>query len=549
MIVANVLPNGEIVTSAVVVSNSVNFEEVKFVFPENWDGLTKTAVFTKGSKTVSIILDDNNELYTGDDTCLVPHEIITPPEFAISVFGYLDGVRATSARGTVTVIPSGYELGDAPQPPTPTVYEQIVDIINDTKEIAQSVRDDADEGEFDGKSAYEVAIENGFVGTEAEWILSLQGEDGEDGVSGVIVSETEPADEDIKVWINPNGDADVFSPTVEIQEITDGHRVIVTDVEGEKSFEVMNGPKGDKGENGIDGKSAYEIALDEGFIGTEAEWLNSIKGEKGDIGPQGIQGEAGPQGEQGPPGPKGNDGTVSFENLTPEQKESLKGEAADLTDYVKNTDYATDSKAGVVKVRGDGAFGIIMEANKNLMIKMASNAGIDARASTQMPIVPNNLEYAVKSALTTNHSLTLTEEEQSAAQEWLGITGSADIPIIQAEAGANIGSVGTPTVTANTSGDVTTFTFNYLKGARGNTGAKGDKGDTGAQGIQGIQGEKGEKGDTGPQGIQGDKGEKGDKGDKGDTPVKGTDYFTDADKTEIINAVITALPKYAGEVI
>lgn len=32
------------------------------------------------------------------------------------------------------------------------------------------------------------------------------------------------------------------------------------------------------------------------------------------------------------------------------------------------------------------------------------------------------------------------------------------------------------------------------------------------------------------------------KGDKGDTPVKGIDYFTDADKQEIINAVLAALP-------
>jgi hypothetical protein len=41
-------------------------------------------------------------------------------------------------------------------------------------------------------------------------------------------------------------------------------------------------------------------------------------------------------------------------------------------------------------------------------------------------------------------------------------------------------------------------------------------------------------------------GAKGDKGDKGDTPIKGTDYYTEADKTEIINAVIAALPVAEG---
>lgn len=37
----------------------------------------------------------------------------------------------------------------------------------------------------DGKSAYELALENGFEGTEEEWLESLQGTDGEDGHSPV----------------------------------------------------------------------------------------------------------------------------------------------------------------------------------------------------------------------------------------------------------------------------------------------------------------------------------------------------------------------------
>ena len=48
-----------------------------------------------------------------------------------------------------------------------------------------------------------------------------------------------------------------------------------------------------KGESGNDGKSAYQIAVEKGFIGTEAEWIISLKGETGSIGPQGIQGPKG----------------------------------------------------------------------------------------------------------------------------------------------------------------------------------------------------------------------------------------------------------------
>ena len=56
---------------------------------------------------------------------------------------------------------------------------------------------------------------------------------------------------------------------------------------------------------GAPGKSAYEIAVEQGFIGDEQEWLASLKGEKGDPGPKGA---AGARGEAGPAGPKGDKG-------------------------------------------------------------------------------------------------------------------------------------------------------------------------------------------------------------------------------------------------
>lgn len=95
------------------------------------------------------------------------------------------------------------------------------------------------------------------------------------------------------------------------------------------------------------------------------------------------------------------------------------------------------------------------------------------------------------------------------------------------------------------------------QGAKGETGAQGipgEKGDAGAKGEQGAQGAQGPKGDMGPQGPKGDTGEtgsqgpKGDKGDPGVTPVKGTDYYTAADKAEMVAAVLAALPVYGGEV-
>jgi hypothetical protein len=47
--------------------------------------------------------------------------------------------------------------------------------------------------------------------------------------------------------------ADGFSPIVNVEAIEGGHRVTITDVEGEKSFDVLNGVDGKDGQNGKDG--------------------------------------------------------------------------------------------------------------------------------------------------------------------------------------------------------------------------------------------------------------------------------------------------------
>lgn len=96
-----------------------------------------------------------------------------------------------------------------------------------------------------------------------------------------------------------------------------------------------------------------------------------------------------------------------------------------------------------------------------------------------------------------------------------------------------------------------------FQGEQGPKGEKGDKGDTGATGQQGPigptgpQGDKGDKGDTGdagPKGDKGDTGATGPQGPAGATPVKGTDYWTAADRQSMVNDVIAALPVYGGEV-
>lgn len=68
---------------------------------------------------------------------------------------------------------------------------------------------------------------------------------------------------------------------------------------------------------------------------------------------------------------------------------------------------------------------------------------------------------------------------------------STYLKTITATSGPNIDAVGTPTVTATTTGNATTLTFNYLKGIQGFQGFQGKSGVDGLQGIQGIQGATG----------------------------------------------------------
>ena len=59
---------------------------------------------------------------------------------------------------------------------------------------------------------------------------------------------------------------------------------------GRDGIDGTNGKDGINGTNGTDGKSAYEIAKDNGFVGSEDDWLDSLKGEKGDSGSNGANG-------------------------------------------------------------------------------------------------------------------------------------------------------------------------------------------------------------------------------------------------------------------
>lgn len=133
------------------VADSVKFDKVRFTFPDDWEGYTKTAVFkTENGQTINVILDKTNPLCVNENECYIPHEVLKAPHFYLSVFGVLGESVATTTQKKVEVLQSGYAEGDEPSDPTPTEYQQIINLVDEVKNIAQSVRDDADNGVFDG---------------------------------------------------------------------------------------------------------------------------------------------------------------------------------------------------------------------------------------------------------------------------------------------------------------------------------------------------------------------------------------------------------------
>lgn len=103
-----------------------------------------------------------------------------------------------------------------------------------------------------------------------------------------------------------------------------------------------------------------------------------------------------------------------------ESIQKLETEHPDLSGYVKNTDYATTSIAGVVKL-GSGNLGITINSNGVLFISRALNHEIILKKDVYKPITCQQIDMAVKVGLTTN-AFILTDIEKANAKKWLGFS-------------------------------------------------------------------------------------------------------------------------------
>lgn len=160
-----------------------------------------------------------------------------------------------------------------------------------------------------GPSAYDSAVTNGFQGTVQDFLDSLKGEDGDDGLPGV------------------NG-----SHGLSAYEIAQEAGFTGTEAEWLASLvgtPGQDGIDGDQGVPGINGRSAYELAVESGFEGNLEDWLASLVGPKGQDGKSayelavglGFEGDEATwilslKGDKGEPGLKGEDGVDGIDGVT-----------------------------------------------------------------------------------------------------------------------------------------------------------------------------------------------------------------------------------------
>ena len=301
----------------VIASDQIAFVSVKFVFDGAWKTLHKVVQFTQCEETYNVVLGIDGT------TCLLPAEL-HPGTVKMSLFGY-DAESDTTLRATTVPVPlhirpSGFvEDGATPIPPTPDLYTQLLKKLDEKAAGLQNGKDgfspkvkaeqmesgvvitivDADgetsatlhngangEKGTDGKSAYQIAVEQGYQGSESDWLSSLKGDKGEKGNTGA---------------------------------------------------------KGNPGQDGAEGKSAYAIAVEHGYEDSEDKWLLSLKGEKGDAGERGEKGDAGVDGKDGfsPIANVVKDGSITTITITDKNGTTTvtltEGAAVDLTPYAKVT--------------------------------------------------------------------------------------------------------------------------------------------------------------------------------------------------------------------
>lgn len=332
----------------------------------------------------------------------------------------------------------------------------------------------------------------------------LQGVPGAKGDKGATGDAGAKGDQGEK---GEQGDPGI-SPTVAVTEIEGGHRVTITDKDGQKSFDVMDGADGDNSTGGTpvpgeDGgyyipavSEAGDLSFTPSKDDMEAVETVNIKGPKGDKGDAGTPGAKGDKGDQGDPGAKGDKGDTGEPGAQGEQ--GPKGDKGDKGDAGDPGEKGEKGDKGDPGENGEDGTSVTVRSVTESSASGGKNL-VEFSDGTLLSILNGHDGNGIKSAvLNADYTLTLTFDN--------GAT-------------------------------YTTPSIRGASGAKGDTGDQGEKGDDGTSVTVASVSQSTADGGTNlvvfsdGKSVEiknGSKGSTGDKGDKGDPYA-----LTEADKTEI----------------
>lgn len=249
-------------------------------FSAEWEGLAITATFEAGD-------EKRDKIYTGEPI-VIPHEVLSTAGVSV-----LLGFQGAMPDGTIvkrtekewlnnvseTLDPAGVQSSD----PTPDWTAQVQNIATEAKQVADSVRSDADAGKF-----------NGPAGDPGGWYTPAITQPDENTMRFAFTPSKEgmpavpPKDITIPGGGGGSGEAGgYYAPAVDADgnlswtaSKADMPAVDGTNIKGPQGTKGDKGNTGATGQAGADGKSAYAYAVEGGYTGTEAEFAAKLAAEK-----------------------------------------------------------------------------------------------------------------------------------------------------------------------------------------------------------------------------------------------------------------------------
>ena len=404
-----------------------------------------------------------------------------------------------------------------------------------------------------GKSAYIIAVENGFEGTEEEWLSSLKGE---------AFTYNDFTNEQLSGLTGPRGATGyTYIPKVDadgnLSWTKNGNLVNPTTVN-------IKGPKGDKGDTGLTGNKGetgyyFQPHIDEYY---NLSWTNNgelenpelinIKGPKGDKGNTGTAATISigtvSTGEAGTSVNITNSGSTNaaiLDFVIPKGDKGDKGDVGDPFSIAKvyesvgnmNSDYNNPDipigsvviiETGDVNNSDNSKLFVKTDSGYSFITDLSGSQGIVGPQGVQgekgdtgqqglqgftfTPIMSESgiLSWINNGNLENPKPINLMgpqgpigETGPKGEQGLTGDTGPQGESAIISKVNATIdNNIGIPSVTVDLGGTELnrTFTFNF-KNIKGEQGIQGIQGEIGPQGLTGNKGDKGDTGEQGQQGI------------------------------------------------